>query len=203
VPAAESEPPQLHVTSAAYDGRTLSLTWTGAPDARYNVQVAKSDQTVVAETVVEGLSAMLDFAAEPGAGYTVDVSEATGAANLVGGPVSFVTDGCTVTSAATSSDRQVTIEWEPPDWPPRNVSGFVPVVLWEGTETPLAEQDGEADAAPVTEGREADGDRTGIAGGCRSESGGIRRRLKQRRGLASVRQQFAGGEIKQCHREPP
>jgi hypothetical protein len=150
VPAAESEPPQLHVTSAAYDGRTLSLTWTGAPDARYNVQVAKSDQTVVAETVVEGLSAMLDFAAEPGAGYTVDVSEATGAANLVGGPVSFVTDGCTVTSAATSSDRQVTIEWEPPDWPPRNVSGFVPVVLWEGTETPLAEQDGDARSATLS-----------------------------------------------------
>src|SRR5829696_4994108 len=145
IPTDPVDPSELGVTSAAYDGRMLTLTWTGAADARYNVQVATSDGSVVAETVVEGLWAMLDFVVEPGAGYTVDVSEATGAAGLVGGPVAFVTDGCTVTAAA----RSVTIDWEPPDTP-RNVSGFVPVVLWEGTETPLERQPAAARSATLS-----------------------------------------------------
>ena len=68
---------------------------------------------------------------------------------------------------------------------------------------PLAQQHGEADAAPVAEGREADGDRPGIAAGRGSERARVGGRLEQRRDLGRIGHERACGEIKQRHREPP
>ena len=68
---------------------------------------------------------------------------------------------------------------------------------------PLAQQHGEADAAPVAEGGEADGDRPGIAAGRGSELARVGGRLEQRRDLGRIGHERTCGEIKQRHKGPP
>ena len=67
----------------------------------------------------------------------------------------------------------------------------------------LAEQHGEADAAPVVEHGKPDRDRTGIAAGSGGERGAIGVRLELRRGFGRIGDERARGEIKQSHKGPP
>ncbi len=67
----------------------------------------------------------------------------------------------------------------------------------------LAQQHGEADAAPVVEHGKADGDGPRIAGRGGGKSLAVGIRLEQGRGLGRIGQQRARRKVKQRHREPP
>ncbi len=68
---------------------------------------------------------------------------------------------------------------------------------------PLAQQHGEADAAPVVEHGEADGDGAGISSRRSRERVPVGVRLEHRRHLGRIGHQRACGKINQRHREPP
>ncbi len=71
-----------------------------------------------------------------------------------------------------------------------------------GKAVPLTQQDGEADAAAVAEGRKADGDGPTL---CHStgERRGVGRGFEQRIVIARARDDGPGAKIKQRHKEPP
>jgi hypothetical protein len=128
------------VVSATYDGRSLACAWTGDANAGYRVQVVKAGGDVAVETVAQGLSTILTFAADVGEVYLARVIELAGVAVGPTGTLALVTDGCPITSAATDANGSVIVKWQSPAAPASGISGFQPVVVWNGTETALPTQ---------------------------------------------------------------
>jgi hypothetical protein len=135
------------ITAAAYCGGRLSLTWTGNPRGTFRVE-ALGGSSVVAETVVQGLSAILPLISGASCPCSVHVTEIAGVATGPFSTLDIVAAGCVLQSAAVDAGRQITIKWQAPSCPAA-ISGFQPVLLRDGIETALALQPKTATSATL------------------------------------------------------
>lgn len=117
---------------ASFDAGLLELSWSGDGAANYLARVLRAGTTVVA-TIVRGRFTQLAFDALPGTTYTAEVTELAGVATGLAASTTLLTDGCPVTAALTSG-AEVTLTTAPAS----GVTQLEPVVIWAGTQTPLA-----------------------------------------------------------------
>lgn len=141
-------PPIPAVTQAMSDGSSVSAQWTapsaGAPTG-YGVRLVASDgtnwNTIAESEVVSGLTASF---AVPVAGLNtskpfgvlIDVYDGIACTSTFT-PTPLPIQPPTLNKVTATSSTAISLEWQAPSIPTTGITGYIPVVVWNGTETAL------------------------------------------------------------------